>query len=118
MAPQVKNAGIMTILSVLFTTMIISVVSWVGVNATHVPELEQELEYKIARLDTSIKRLTKVVEGINTALTAHNKAYAASIARITEVLTDHKYRIIAIERNCNETHINVKEYAKYKGVNK
>ena len=118
MAPQVKNAGVMTILLALFTTMIIGVVSWIGINASHVPELEQELKYEVAQLNANIERLTKTAEETNAALTAYTKFHAANLTRITEALIDHKYRIIAMEHDCKAMHIDVKDCAKYRKVDK
>ncbi len=101
MPAQVKQAGIVSILTALFTFMIIGVVGWFGIMASHVPALEQEIRLEVRQLNKSISSLTKTAIDTNKQLENYTKFHAANLSRITEALLDHKYKIIALEEDCN-----------------
>lgn len=105
MPPQVKQIGITSILTALFTFMIIGAVGWIGMLASRVPELKQEIRFEVKQLNKSIVNLAIVAKETNTQLKSYTKYHSENLARITESLVDKKYKIQTIEKKINKCEI-------------
>ncbi len=103
MAKEVRIFGSGAIIAILTATLI-GIISWIGVQASHVPVIEATFKSEIRHLNSSIKKLTVTAENTNLQLEAYTKFHAQNLARITESLVNHKVRIDEITKDCEENH--------------
>ncbi len=104
MSSNVKQFGAGAIVSALFLFVITGVVGWVGLWASKVPTLEATFKSEVTHLNLSLKKLTVTADETNSQLKAYTEYHAMNLARITESLITHKYRIQELEKDCIENH--------------
>ncbi len=107
MPKEVRIFGSGSIIAILTATLI-GVISWIGVQASHVPVIEATFKNEIRHLNQSIKKLTVTAENTNMQLEAYTKYHAQNLARITESLINHKVRIDEITKDCDENRQEIK----------
>ncbi len=100
MSEKTKTLGAGMILSAIFVPVFLAMIYWIGAKAAQVPELEATFKLEIRHLNESIKVLTETAKDTNKQLKSYTEFHAANLARITESLVTHKYRLIDLEKDC------------------
>ena len=108
MSNNVKQFGAGAIMVLLFTPMLLAALYWVGDKASQVPRLEATFQAEIIHLNKSLSSLTKTAKETNAQLKTYTEYHSANLARITEALVTHKYRLRELEKDSNENHEDIK----------
>ncbi len=102
MSERVKQFSAGAIIAGMAITFFVSVISWIGIQAAHVPELNIKLESEVKQLKMSIKGLNDTAHQTNDLLTTYTKYHTENLKRIMESLVNHKYKIERLEEKCDD----------------
>ena len=108
MSSNVRQFGAGAIMAMLFTPMLLAGVYWIGDKASQVPRLEAIFRTEVVHLNKSLVTLTATAKETNAQLKTYTEYHAANLARITESLVTHKYRLQELEKDCSENHADIK----------
>ena len=100
MSEKTKTFGAGMILSAIFVPVFLTMIYWIGAKPAQVPELEATFKLEVKHLNESIQLLTETARDTNKQLKSYTEFHAVNLARITESLVTHKYRLIDLEKDC------------------
>lgn len=104
-----QKSGAMVILIGLFVSILLGVIGWVGIQASHVPTLEATFKTEIHYLNKNLETLTKTAQETNGALHSYTKYHAANLARITEAIVTQRIRLDDVDEHCRKTEVDLKK---------
>lgn len=102
MSERQKSFGSGAILTAMLIFAITGVMGWVGITASEVPALKATFKSEVGHLNKSLETLNITAKETNAQLKSYTEFHAVNLARITESLVTHKYRITELEKDCKE----------------
>jgi len=103
MSPKIRQFGTWSIISTLLVSFILGAATWLGVQASQVPELQATFKTEIRHLNTNMIDVSNTIKETNTLLRGNRDVINKSVYRITELEKDCEDNKREIEK-CKRFH--------------